>query len=315
MEYEGKYRKDQRLKCDCLVFDLDDTLYPVTSGIGADVMKNIQDYMVQKLGVEESISLELCILLYKQYGTTMAGLRAIGYQFDYDDYHRYLILPKFDFCCLPALFMEALFIRRLAYEKIKPDPVLRNILLSLPIRKVVFTNGDKIHASRALKRLGIEDCFERVVCFETLNPTSPPPVPTDELKIFDIMKHLAHPEPGVDLPKSSILCKPSIDAMLHALKAASINPQTTILFDDSFRNIQAAKEIGMRTVLVGTSERTRGADYALESLHNMKEALPELWVEAEKDEDVRKSSKVGIETSDSIALLFFYVLSSSRATN
>ncbi|GJM91757.1 hypothetical protein PR202_ga08166 [Eleusine coracana subsp. coracana] len=275
MEYEGKYRKDQRLKCDCLVFvsttlyankisDLDDTLYPVTSGIGVDVMKNIQDYMVQKLGVEESISLELCILLYKQYGTTMAGLRAIGYQFDYDDYHSFVH-------------------GRLAYKKIKPDPV--------------FTNGDKIHASRALKRLGIEDCFERVVCFETLNPTSPPPVPADELKIFDIMKHLAHPEPGVDLPKSSILCKPSIDAMLHALKAASINPQTTILFDDSFRNIQAAKEIGMRTVLVGTSERTRGADYALESLHNMKEALPELWLEAEKDEDVRKSSKVGIETS------------------
>ncbi|KAK3166624.1 hypothetical protein QOZ80_1AG0048220 [Eleusine coracana subsp. coracana] len=278
MEYEGKYRKDQRLKCDCLVFDLDDTLYPVTSGIGVDVMKNIQDYMVQKLGVEESISLELCILLYKQYGTTMAGLRAIGYQFDYDDYHSFVH-------------------GRLAYKKIKPDPVLRNILLSLPVRKVVFTNGDKIHASRALKRLGIEDCFERVVCFETLNPTSPPPVPADELKIFDIMKHLAHPEPGVDLPKSSILCKPSIDAMLHALKAASINPQTTILFDDSFRNIQAAKEIGMRTVLVGTSERTRGADYALESLHNMKEALPELWLEAEKDEDVRKSSKVGIETS------------------
>ncbi|TVU37042.1 hypothetical protein EJB05_19009 [Eragrostis curvula] len=273
-----EYRKDQRLKCDCLVFDLDDTLYPVTSGIGADVMKNIQDYMVHKLGVEESISLELCILLYKQYGTTMAGLRAVGYQFDYDDYHSFVH-------------------GRLAYEKIKPDPVLRNILLSLPIRKVVFTNGDKIHASRALKRLGIEDCFERVVCFETLNPTSPPCVPVDELQIFDIMKHLAHPEPGVDLPKSSIMCKPSVDAMLHALKVASINPQTTILFDDSFRNIQAAKEIGMRTVLVGTSERTRGADYALESLHNMKEALPELWEEAQKDEDVRNSSKVGIETS------------------
>lgn len=31
--------------------------------------------MVHKLGVEESISLELCVLLYKQYGTTMAGLR------------------------------------------------------------------------------------------------------------------------------------------------------------------------------------------------------------------------------------------------
>ena len=48
---------------------------------------------------------------------------------------------------------------------------------------------------------------------------------------------------------------------------------------------------------VGTSERKKGADYALESIHNMKEALPELWEEAEKDEDVKNSSKVGIETS------------------
>lgn len=30
--------------------------------------------MVEKLGVDKSVS-ELCILLYKQYGTTMAGLR------------------------------------------------------------------------------------------------------------------------------------------------------------------------------------------------------------------------------------------------
>lgn len=280
MEHEGsKYGKDQRLECDCLLFDLDDTLYPVTSGIGLDVMKNIQAYMVEKLGIEKSISLELCILLYKQYGTTMAGLRAVGYQFDYDDFHSFVH-------------------GRLAYEKLKPDPVLRNILLSLPIRKAVFTNGDKLHASRALKRLGIEDCFERVVCFETLNPTtSPAPALDNKVKIFDIMKHLANPEPGVELPKSPIMCKPSIDAMLHALKLANINPKTTIFFDDSIRNIQAGKQIGMHTVLVGTSERVKGADHALESLHNMKEALPELWEEAEKDEDVRNSSKVGIETS------------------
>lgn len=279
MELDGKYSKDQSLKCECLLFDLDDTLYPFNSGIAADIKKNIQDYMVHKLGVDEAISLDLCVLLYKQYGTTMAGLRAVGYQFDYDDYHSFVH-------------------GRLSYDKIKPDPVLRNILLSLPIRKLVFTNGDRTHASRALKRLGIEDCFEGVVCFETLNPTSPPPpVPAQELEIFDLMKHLAHPQPAVQLPKSPILCKPSREAMLQALDVASINPQTTILFDDSFRNIEAAKQIGMCTVLVGTSERKKGADHALESLHNMKEALPELWEEAEKDEDVRNSSKAGIETS------------------
>lgn len=269
----------QRPSCECLLFDLDDTLYPVSSGIGVDVMRNIQDYMVEKLGIDKSVSLELCILLYKQYGTTMAGLRAVGYQFDYDDFHSFVH-------------------GRLVYEKLKPDPVLRNILLSLPIRKVVFTNGDRIHASRAMKRLGIEDCFEGVLCFETLNPTSPAPAPpADEGKIFDILKHLADPEPGVELPKSPILCKPSTGAMLHALKLADINPLTTIFFDDSIRNIQAGKQIGMHTVLVGTSERIKGADHALESIHNVKEALPELWEEAVKDEDVRNSSKVGIETS------------------
>jgi len=66
MEYDGRYTKDDRsLKCDCLLFgnfsssspsfpnkqhqscvlppvDLDDTLYPFTSGIAADIAKNIR---------------------------------------------------------------------------------------------------------------------------------------------------------------------------------------------------------------------------------------------------------------------------------
>lgn len=34
----------------------------------------------------------------------------------------------------------------------------------------------------------------------------------------------------------------------------------------------------MGTVMqVGKSQRVQGADYALESIHNLKEALPELW--------------------------------------
>ncbi|XP_037418723.1 uncharacterized protein LOC119282696 [Triticum dicoccoides] len=204
-----------------------------------------------ELDIDKSVSLDLCIPLYKQYGTTMAGLRVVGYQFDYNDFHGFVH-------------------GRLAYEKLKPDPVLRNILLSLPIRKLVFTNGDMLHALRAMKRLGIKDCFEGVLCFETLNPTSATPLPSNKVEIFDIMKHLAHPEPGVELPRSPIPCKPNLDAMLHALKLADINPQTTIFFNDSVRNIQAGKKIGMHIVLVGTSERIKGADHALESLHNIK---------------------------------------------
>lgn len=86
MELDGKYSKDQSLKCDCLLFgmytvytasslhahavmlinqshkhksvnnlyylsyyllDLDDTLYPFNSGIAADIMKNIQGIHMQ----------------------------------------------------------------------------------------------------------------------------------------------------------------------------------------------------------------------------------------------------------------------------
>lgn len=48
---------------------------------------------------------------------------------------------------------------------------------------------------------------------------------------------------------------------------------------------------------VGTSLRTTGVDHALESIHNIKEALPELWDDDEKHERVRCSNKVAMETT------------------
>lgn len=49
-------------------------------------------------------------------------------------------------------------------------------------------------------------------------------------------------------------------------------------------------------IQVGTSQRTKGADYALESIHNIREALPELW-EVDKVSDVGYSGQVPVETS------------------
>ncbi|KAI3474481.1 hypothetical protein Pfo_029342 [Paulownia fortunei] len=295
MEYEDRYRQVQRPKYDCLLFDLDDTLYPLSSGLAASVLKNIQDYMIEKLGVEESKIPDLCNLLYKNYGTTMAGLRAIGYDFDYDEYHSFVH-------------------GRLPYENLKPDPVLRTLLLSLPIRKVIFTNADRVHAVKALSRLGLEDCFEGIICFETLNPTHKITASDDEddieflgstqsssasngiPEIFDIIGHFSHPDAGSStLPKTPIVCKPSESAIEKALKIANIDPHRTLFFEDSVRNIQSGKRIGLHTVLVGKSQRVKGADYALESIHNLREAIPELW-EADKLAKVNYSG-VPVETS------------------
>lgn len=296
MEYENCFRQAQRTKYDCLLFDLDDTLYPLSSGLAASCLNNIKDYMVEKLGIERSKLPDLCKLLYKNYGTTMAGLRAIGYDFDYDEYHSFVH-------------------GRLPYENLKPDPVLRGLLLSLPYRKVIFTNADKIHALKALSKLGLEDCFEGIICFETLNPTHKTAASDDEdeieflgtrtttnsngtscSKIFDIVGHFDPQNPSTILPKTPIVCKPSEAAIDQALKIANINPQRTLFFEDSVRNIQAGKRVGLDTVLVGTSQRVKGADYALESIHNLREAIPELW-EGDMKSEVKYSGKVAVETS------------------
>ncbi|CAN6297186.1 unnamed protein product [Urochloa humidicola] len=247
-------------KYECLLFDLDDTLYPLSVGINLSCRKNIQDYMRHHLQIEESQIAEMCLDLYKQYGTTMAGLKALGYEFDNDEFH-------------------ANVHGTLPYHNLKPDPVLRTLLLSIPQRKIVFTNSDKAHAEAALHRLGLQGCFDGVICFETLNPCNS----LSESRNCMLFKD----ETTVDLvdlnesdgfrPKSPILCKPSIEAMEAAIRIANVDPKKTIFFDDSTRNIASGKAAGFHTVIVGRSTLVPGADHALESIHNIKEALPEIW--------------------------------------
>ncbi|CAN8287352.1 unnamed protein product [Cochlearia groenlandica] len=266
-------------KYDTLLFDLDDTLYPLSSGIAEECGQNIKDYMAEKLGIDKNKILELSNSLYKNYGTTMAGLRAIGYNFDYEEYHSFVH-------------------GRLPYVNIKQDLVLRSLLLSIPLRKIIFTNADKLHAARALERLGLEDCFKGIICFETLNFTNNRKnikVANDE--IFDIISYLTdHENPVFALPKTPIVCKPSKSAMVKAIEIANIDPQRTLFFDDSVRNIQAGKDIGLNTVLVGTSQRVKCADYVVENIHNLKEALPELWESEAKPETVGYTVKLVVET-------------------
>lgn len=108
--------------------------------------------MLERLHIEESKVPKMCLDLYIEYGTTLAGLKvkyicilallsifssscfmfislgvscqALGYEFDDDEFHAYVH-------------------GRLPYEKLKPDPVLRNLLVSIPQRKIVC---QKIHS-------------------------------------------------------------------------------------------------------------------------------------------------------------------------
>lgn len=270
---------------DCLMFDLDDTLYPLSSGLQAACRKNIEVYMSEKLKIDQSEVPTMCYDLYKRYGTTMAGLKALGYEFDNDDFHSFVH-------------------GSLPYENLRPDPVLRSLLLSTPQRKIIFTNSDRVHATKTLSRLGLEDCFEGVICFETLNPTfyntndlEAPKLSSRELandNVSETTNPCAENGDNTALKSRLILCKPSLEAMELALKIANADPKRTIFFDDSTRNIAVAKGAGLHTVLVGSSVRTDEADFALRSIHNIKEALPEIWEGREKSE--LSSQSVSIET-------------------
>ncbi|XVF68802.1 hypothetical protein PTKIN_Ptkin11bG0030500 [Pterospermum kingtungense] len=235
MEHEDQINQTIDPKYECLLFDVDDTLYPLASGLSREITKNIQEYMIEKLGIDEEKVPELCVSLYKHYGTTMAGLKAIGYSFDYDDFHGFVH-------------------GRLPYTMLKPDPVLRNLLLSLPVRKVIFTNADKNHAARVLNSLGLEDCFDGIICFETLNPTneddSSANVVVSNAGKFDIDSCNACPDSELQLPTTPVICKPFEKAFEQVFEVANINPQKTVFFDDSIRNIQTGKNMGLHTVWV-----------------------------------------------------------------
>ncbi|XP_047315359.1 uncharacterized protein C24B11.05-like isoform X2 [Impatiens glandulifera] len=200
-------------KYECLLFDMDDTLYPLSTGLNFACRLNIQDYMRQYLHIEESCVPKMCVDLYKEHGTTMAGLKALGYQFNNDEFHEYVH-------------------GKLPYDVLKTDHLLRTLLLSIPHRKIVFTNADRAHVDQALKKLGLEDCFEDIICFETLNPCS------------QIDDHI-----NGDNSNPSILCKPSLKAFSDAIRIAKIDPNKTIFFDDSTRNIASAKLAGLHTVI------------------------------------------------------------------
>ena len=111
----------------------------------------------------------------------------------------------------------------------------------------IFTNADKAHAAKALSRLGLEDCFEGIICFETLNP------PIDPNKKNDKKSGGSPPENAIDHgffsgsdtetgdvtgcdgasdeePKIRILCKPSVGAMKAAVKIANADPKKTVRY-------------------------------------------------------------------------------------
>jgi putative hydrolase of the HAD superfamily len=231
----------------CLIFDLDDTLYPLKTGIAPAVKKNIDDFLVEKFGFSESKASSLRVELFKTYGSTLAGLRALGYDVHPDEYH-------------------SVVHGRLPYSSIQPNRKLRNLLNKIKQRKIIFTNSDRTHAMKVLEKLGLEDCFEEMICFETMNP--------------NLFGATTRPD------EHPVVLKPSLTAMDICIRVANVDPHRTVFLDDNIHNITAGKNVGLRTILVGRSEKTKDADYAVENVAEIASTVPEIWATAMTGFDV-----------------------------
>eukprot|EP00793_Prasinoderma_coloniale_P002445 PRCOL_00001927-RA len=220
-----------------LLLDMDDCLYPQASGLDLHCKRLIEEYMHKELGIPAEDVADVCYRAYIEHGTTLAGLVSQGHRIDYDKWHAAVHAP-------------------MPYEEcLRPDPALREMLESLKQRKFVFTNGDRAHAARVLKILGVEDCFERVLDFETIM--------------------------GADFHREGapVVCKPQPLAFERALALAGVAADKALFADDSRRNVKAAGGLGIFTVHVGgaaDAEVPEGAAAAVQCIKQLVDAVPEL---------------------------------------
>jgi putative hydrolase of the HAD superfamily len=126
------------------------------------------------------------------------------------------------------------FVHDIDYCKLlSKDYKLNEILKNLDGEKIIFTNGSRSHAINTLSSLGILEYFA---------------------EIFSIEDYLEFP-------------KPFEPAYLKLIDKLSINPEESIYFEDSHRNLNASKKFGFKTALVWSE--SEDFDYSFNTIYDI----------------------------------------------
>jgi pyrimidine 5'-nucleotidase len=189
-----------------IFFDLDDTLYPNSTGLWKAIKERMNLYMRDCMGIPENEVPILREQYFKMYGTTLRGLQA-RHNVDVEDYLAFVHdLPLKDY--------------------LTPNPLQREIIASLPSRKLIFTNADVNHARRVLTLLNLDDLFETIVDVNAVAP----------------------------------YCKPMPESFAIAQELADEpDPRKCVVIDDLPRTTRAALDVGMASILYGIEEPTPDA--------------------------------------------------------
>jgi putative hydrolase of the HAD superfamily len=120
------------------IFDLDNCLYPASSGLFELIDQRMGAYIERLLGVDPVEAKRVQKTHFHEHGTTLAGLMR-EHQVD------------------PHEFLED--VHDISLDRINRDERLARNLGRLPGRKILFTNADEPYARRVLEALGVSEHF------------------------------------------------------------------------------------------------------------------------------------------------------------
>ena len=155
------------------LFDLDDTIYPASSGLMKSIDVRISEYVKNLLGLNEQEALRLRKKYYVEYGTTLHGLQrhhAVDAE-HYLDYVHDIAIESF----------------------LASDAELDHLLSRLQATKAIFTNSPAGYARRVLHVLGIERHFAHIfdIRFSGFQPKPDPAVYQSVLNALNVEGRVA----------------------------------------------------------------------------------------------------------------------------
>mgnify|MGYP001344730465 CR=1 FL=1 len=202
-----------------LIFDLDETLYPRQAGLMQEIGVRINRYLTENLHLPQDKANELRQRYYQQHGTALRGLVVERPDVDPEDYLHFV----HDICLT---------------DYIRLDPALADMLRSIPLTKVIFTNATTEHAQNVLQILGIADQFADIV----------------------------------DVRRVKYVSKPNAEAYERLLSILQAMGDECILIEDSVRNLLPGKALGMTTILVDSDDCAQ-VDYCVHDILGVRAAV------------------------------------------
>tara|TARA_B100000900_G_scaffold407547_1_gene420399 strand:+ start:4186 stop:4857 length:672 start_codon:yes stop_codon:yes gene_type:complete len=181
------------------IFDLDNTLYSGQTKVFSEVDKKMSAFISNKFSVNLVEAKKIQKEYFYEYGTTLSGLMK---QDDIDPHEFLKFVHDIDISWLPK------------------DRVLREELIKLKEKKIIFTNGSHAHVKNITKQLGIDDLFDG----------------------------------AFDITDANFVPKPHLDPYEKLIKKFDIDPSQSILIEDIAHNLEQAKNLGMKTCWLENDE-------------------------------------------------------------